>query len=65
MGGADSFIENQQTRPKSMKVDNQNAFKYNTITIVERCINTNIIYVGEYPLKCKQSTNEFNNIINV
>ena len=32
-------IENQQTRPKSIKVDLQNAFKYNKINIVERCID--------------------------
>ena len=48
-----------------MKVDMQNAFKYNKITIIERCVNKNIRYVGEYQLKCKQSTKEFNNIINV
>ena len=42
-----------------------NAFKYNKISIVERCINKNIRYVGEYQLKCKQSTNEFDNLINV
>ena len=39
-----------------MKMDIQNAFKYNKITINERCINKNIIYVSEYQLKCKQST---------
>ena len=38
-----------------MQMDMQNAFKYNKITIDERCINTNIRYVGEYQLKCKQS----------
>ena len=43
----------------------QNAFKYNKIYIVERCINKNIRYVGEYQLKCKQSTKELNNLINV
>ena len=39
-----------------MKVDMQNAFKYNKKSIVERCMNRNIRYVGEYQLKCKQST---------
>ena len=39
-----------------MKVDMQNAFKYNKISIVERFINKNIRYVGEYQLKCKQLT---------
>ena len=39
-----------------MKMDMQNAFKYNTITIAERCINKNIRYVNEYQLKFKQST---------
>ena len=48
-----------------MKVDMQNAFKYNKLSIVERCINTNIRYVGEYQLKCKQSTKEFNKLISV
>ena len=48
-----------------MKMDMQNAFKYNKITIDVRCINTNIRYVDEYQPKFKQSTNEINNIINV
>ena len=48
-----------------MKVDIQNAFKYNKIYIVKRCINKNIRYVGEYQLQFKQSTKEFNNLINV
>ena len=36
-----------------MKVVMQNVFRYNKIYIVERCINRNIRYVGEYQLKCK------------
>ena len=48
-----------------MKMDMQNALKYNKITIAERCINKNIRYVGEYQLKFKQSTKEINNLINV
>ena len=39
-----------------MKVVMQNAFRYNKISIVERCMNINIRYVGEYQLKCKQAT---------
>ena len=44
------LVGNQQTRPKSMKMDLHNAFKYNKITIAERCtcIDKNIRYVGEY-----------------
>ena len=41
-----------------MKVVMQIAFRYNKISIVEICINRNIRYVGEYQLKCKQSTNQ-------
>ena len=48
-----------------MKMDMQNAFKYNKIAITKRCISTNIRYVGEYQLKFKQSTEESNNLINV
>ena len=36
-----------------MKMDMHYAFKYNKITIAERCINKNIRYVGEYQLKIK------------
>ena len=36
-----------------MKMDMQNEFKYNKISIAERCININIRYVGEYQLKIK------------
>ena len=32
---------------------NQYAFKYNKISIIERCTNKNIRYVGEYQLKIK------------
>ena len=39
-----------------MKMGMHNAFKYNKITIAERCIYKNIRYVGEYQLKFKQST---------
>ena len=46
-------------------MDMHNVFKYNKITIAEICINKNIRYVGEYPLKFKQSTKEINNLINV
>ena len=48
-----------------MKVVMQNAFRYNKISIVERCMNRNIRYVGEYQLKCKQTTKEYNKLINV
>ena len=41
----------------------QNAFRYNKISIVERCMNRNIRYVGEYQLKCKQTTKEYNKLI--
>ena len=33
-----------------MKMDMQYAFKYNKITIADRCINTNIRYVGKLDL---------------
>ena len=46
---------------QSMKMDMQNAFNYNKITIAERCINKNLRYVGEYQLKFKQSTKEQSN----
>ena len=36
-----------------MKMEMQYAFKYNKITIAERCINRNIRYAGEYQLKIK------------
>ena len=39
--------------------------KYNKITIAEKCINTTVIYIGEYQLKIKQSTKGINNLINV
>ena len=39
-------------------MDKQIAFKYNKITIAERCINKNIRYVVEYQLKFKQLIKE-------
>ena len=38
-GAVVSTIGNQSTRQKSIKMDMQNAFKYNKITITERCTN--------------------------
>ena len=47
-------------------MDMHYAFKFNKITITERCVNKNIRYGGEYQLKkSKQSTQEINNLINV